>query len=352
MANHHGVGLAALIVAALLASCSEESAPGNAPSAGGASGAGGSGAAAGAAPCGPPSPEARAQNQVIFEGLKPTCEGCHVSGARGYFASIEAFESLLVYNPKEVVPGDPDQSELVRLLEGKGKLAFKQMPPAGPLYSELVAQGVTTLTVAQVREWVKGLKASSADARPSPKARRISRLGPTEVLRALYQQLGLSDADFFTPASEYGLAKKNPKSDDLYPVSPALAVPAPYDDLSPARFATLGGGTRPDSSITPSFVGSLAQISQRWCKLALDKPDNTALLPKGASLGVGASQPDQVKAVIRAWFLHFHAVQATDAEVNEVFDGVFSPLEQGKDSRTAYVGTCSYFIRHPDWVFY
>jgi hypothetical protein len=306
--------------------------------------------------CGPTAEE-RAANQAIFDGLKPTCEGCHSTGARGFFASIDAFESLVVYEPKEVVPGKPDESELVRLLEGHGTRAFKQMPISGPTYAELVAQGKTKLTIAEVRDWVTKLVARTGDKLPSIEARRITRLSAADVQRALYQQLGLSDDDFFTPASSYDIPFKTAQDDNKYPISSLDALPAPYEAVSSDRFATLGGGSamfqrKADGSVSPSFVGSLTQISQRWCAAALDKPGNTALLPAGASITVGMAEPAKVKDVLRAWFLHFHSVEASSADVDQVFEKVFVPIEQGSDARTAYIAACSYFIRHPDWIFY
>src|SRR5512132_3047974 len=78
--------------------------------------------------CAGPTMAEHARNQAVFDALKPTCEGCHTTGSRGYFASLQAFESLVAYNPQEVVPGKPDESQLILLLEGKGTLAYKQMP--------------------------------------------------------------------------------------------------------------------------------------------------------------------------------------------------------------------------------
>jgi hypothetical protein len=39
--------------------------------------------------------------------LAPWCAGCHLSGDTGFFASSEAFESLLVRNVRFVRPGQP-----------------------------------------------------------------------------------------------------------------------------------------------------------------------------------------------------------------------------------------------------
>ncbi|MDI3282070.1 hypothetical protein [Polyangium sp. 15x6] len=307
--------------------------------------------------CGGPTPEERAQNQAVFDALAPSCQGCHVTGARGYFASIEAFESLVVYNSAAVVPGKPDESELIRLLEGKGTRAFKQMPIAGPPFAEIAASGSTKMTMAQIRAWVTNLESRTADPLPSIEARRITRLSAEDVGRALYQQLGLSDDDFYVAASSFDIPHKTSQNDDTYPFTSPDSIPAPYENLPVERFAALGGGSAPnqmkaDGTVSPSFLGLITQLSQRWCALSLDKPGNTALLPAGASVQTGSADAASVKSVIRAWYLHFHAVDATDADIDRVFSTVFVPLEMEKDARNAYVGTCSYFIRHPDWIFY
>jgi hypothetical protein len=144
---------------------------------------------------------------------------------------------------------------------------------------------------------------------------------------------------------------------DLCGMSSLDSVPPPFESLPADRFASLGGGSamfqrRTDGSISPSFAGSLAQVAQRWCALAIDKADNTALFAGGSASMVGSSDPAAVKAILRGWFLHFHAVEGATADVDHVFEALFVPLEAETDARAAYVGVCSYFIRHPDWVFH
>jgi hypothetical protein len=307
--------------------------------------------------CSGPTVGEHAQNQAVFDALKPTCEGCHSTGARGYFASLSAFESLVVYEPKEVVPGKPDESQLILLLEGHGTRAFAQMPPSGPTFAEIAAMGKSKLSMTQIRDWVSKLRAHAPDRLPSIEARRIARIGAADVQRALYQQLGLTDDDFFLPASEYSIPHKTSQDDNNYPLTSADSLPAPYEGLPVERFASLGGGApmvqmKADNTVSPSFVGTMTQVSQRWCGKALAKTPNAALVPASANLAVGSTDPAQVKAVLRFWFLHFLAVDASPAEVDRVYEGVFLPLEAGKDVRTGYVGACSYFIRHPDWIFY
>jgi hypothetical protein len=354
-------GFAILLVGAALIGCSsgsggDEASPGGggAGNQGGAAGSGQGGAAGGVCTT---SPAESAQNQIIFDGLKPSCEGCHSTGSRGYFASLSSFESLLVYQPSLVTPGNPDGSRLVQLLEGNAPGNYKQMPTGGPPYAEVAKSQPKRLQVQAVRDWITRLESHTIDPLPSIDAPRVTRIGAADAQRALYQQLGLGDDDFFVPATQYSIVHKSNQNDNLYPLTSADSIPAPYEALSVARFASLGGGSAPtqiatDGSLSPAFVGSLTQVSQRWCALALAKQGNTALLPAGASTMAGSSNPAAVKAVLRSWFLHFHAVAAKDEDIDRVFTSVFVPLEQGKDTATAYAGTCSYFVRHPDWVFY
>jgi hypothetical protein len=306
--------------------------------------------------CGGPTPEERAQNQIIFDGLSGSCAGCHASGARGYFESIETFESLLAYQPALVVPRKPDESELVRLLEGNGTRAFTQMPIAGEPYAGLVEAGTATLPMSAIREWVSNLQAHELDDRPSIDAPRVTRMGANDVVRALYAQLGLSDDDFFQPASSYNIPLKTAQSDGNYPMTSPDSIPGPYEGLPAERFASLGGGSAmlqvaTDNTPSPSFLGTVTQVSQVWCRLALDKAGNEALLPAGTVLS-GSDDAPAVKAIIRRWFLHFHAVAASDEQIDAMYQDVFVPLEAETDAKTAYVGTCSSFIRHPGWIFY
>ncbi|HWB80509.1 MAG TPA: hypothetical protein VG755_36345 [Nannocystaceae bacterium] len=303
-----------------------------------------------------PSADERAQNQVVFDALEPVCVGCHVNGARGYFASIEAFEDLIAYEPTMVTPGDPDGSKLIMLLEGDAIGAFAQMPPGGPSYAELASDGTATLGMTEIRAWVTELGDHPANPLPLASAPRISRLGARDVHAALYQQLGLDDDDFYVPASNYDIPHKSPQGDDLYPISSPDAIPPSFDRLPEDRWASLGGGSalvqmKADPTISPTFAGSLAQVAQRWCALAIDKPGNTALFAGDATSLPSSSDVAGTKALIGRWFLHFHAVEAAAGDVDTVFYELFVPIASEADSRTAWIGTCSWFIRHPDWVF-
>ena len=290
----------------------------------------------------------------IMQGLKPHCEGCHTQGARGYFASAEAFQSLLVSDVRMVKPGSPDDSELVRLLEGRGTGAFKQMPIGQKSYAQLVAEGTATLPVADVRAWVQGLAAQQRDSRPDPEAPRITRMSATQVQRALYQQLGLGHDDFFTSANEFGFPMAESRGDDFYPLQPPDALPMPRQAATAERYHSLGGGSvlnqvSHDRTASPTFVLTLTQVSQRWCRHALAKTGNTALFPTGTPR---TANPADVKATLRRWSLHFLGERFTDAQVDALYEDVFVPLATPTDTEPAYVGACSYFIRHPHWIFY
>ena len=65
-----------------------------------------------------------------------------------------SFQDLIVNNRELVVPGDPDDSELVHLLEGNGSGVFTQMPIQGDAFSMMSAAGETEITIEEIRQWV------------------------------------------------------------------------------------------------------------------------------------------------------------------------------------------------------
>lgn len=289
----------------------------------------------------------------VMRALAPHCEGCHLTGARAFFSSVSSFQNLIVADPRMVKPGDPDNSQFVKLLLGTGAGAFSQMPIGAKSYATLVADGTATLTIDEVKQWVNGLATQARDARPDSNAPRITRVKAEQVQRALYQQLGLVYADFFTDASDYGIARAQPIGDDLYPFQPADEYLAPRTSEPRDRFHALGGGSvvtqqRADLSTSPTFVLTLTQVSQRWCRLGFLKMNNAALFPAGTTK---ATDEANVKATISRWFLHFHGTRATQADVDAMYTTVWQPLSTG-GAEAGFTGLCSAFIRHPDWIFY
>lgn len=304
--------------------------------------------------------EERAKNDAIRAGLEGSCKGCHSEGPRGYFASLQAFEDLLVYNPALVVPGDPDGSRLVQLLEGTATGASSQMPISGSSYAALVGEGKATLTMAEIREWVQTLVPRDNDVTPDRDAISVRRMSATQVVRALHAQLGLTQQDFFTEGFNFGVSTAAEKSADDLPVLDPDDLPGPYGgQLDPVRrFFALGGnassrGRRADLTPSPSFVQTLVPLSQRWCKLAIAKPSGQALLFVSTTPEVkSADDAAGIKANIGHLHRHFLSERPEASQIDEVFTGVFVPLEAESDPQTAWAGVCSYFIRHPRWVFF
>jgi hypothetical protein len=242
----------------------------------------------------------------------------------------------------------------MRLLRGTSTGAFKQMPIAGPTYESLAASGAQPLTIDQISAWIAGLTVQQRDTRPDPESPRVARLSATQIQRALYQQLGLTHDDFFETGSEFGVPLASTKNgDELYALQGPDALPTPANRPTLERHVALGGGSalmqvQAQLETGPTFVHSLTPLAQRWCRLALEKPMNTALWPAGAAMSADAVE---AKATLARWHFHFLAERPSAAEVDALYSSVFVPLvAAGLD--VAYVGVCSYFIRHPQWVFY
>ncbi len=299
---------------------------------------------------------ASSETVAIYEGLRSSCQGCHQSGARGYFASVSAFQSLVVADPRFITPGDPAASGFVALLEGTAAGSFAQMPPAGPTYAALVEGGAAGPSMTDVRTWISGLSAQARDPRPDVNAPRITRLSAVQIRRALYQQLGLDAGDFFLTAHEYGVEMAESRGDGLYPLLSSDEVPAPRQQVTVERHQGLGGGSvvdqvTPDASASVNFAHTIVQVSQAWCRLALSKEGNTTLFATSAEQA--DESPENVAATVHRWARHFHAIDLDEAE-SQRFITLFSTLRADPDSdlTSAWSGVCSAFIRHPRWVFY
>lgn len=295
-----------------------------------------------------------AQTFAVMRALEPHCAGCHNMGTRGYFQDAQSFQSLLVSDLHMVKPGDPDDSELIRLLEGRGTGAFTQMPIGAKTYAQLAADDPAMMQIAELRQWVSELGQQVRDARPDRDAPRIRRMDAGQMKRAMYTQLGLTDDDFFGTAQSYEVPMLNPRTDDRYPVRGIDEVPAPYERVSPERFTALGGGSplrqqTADTSVAPTAALTLTQVSQAWCRLAINKADNAALFTAGTSKA-DADQPTVTQTISR-WSLLFWGERMSDAEADALYAEVFEPLTK-EGTEHAYVGVCSYFIRHPRWIFY
>jgi hypothetical protein len=315
---------------------------------------GGEGGGAGLAPAGG---KACSSNDAIMKGLAPTCAACHTQGSTPFFASLSTFETLFVYNDKLIVPGHPEQSYVMQLLQGTAQGTYKQMPLSGDSFVTLEAAGMTAITLAQMEAWITQLTAGPKVTTPDPDAVTVQRVTAEQIRNTLYAQLGLNQDDFYTPAQSYGIPEINSNGEDNYPVHGADELPGLFVNPPTLRHLALGGaqslrGKKQDLAPSSTFGQALVVVAQRWCKMGIAKPSNTLLFPyvdKTAKSDVAAAD---IKKNLAYLNLHFLGLPADPADIEDVFQNVFVPIEAGSDAQTAWAGVCSYFIRHPLWIVY
>ncbi|MEJ7733781.1 MAG: hypothetical protein WKG00_31870 [Polyangiaceae bacterium] len=266
------------------------------------------------------------RNDEVRLRLEPTCKGCHQQGAnKPFFASLRAFEQALVYVPKYVTSGAPDESYLLELLAGHGSAPYKAMPPAGPPFAELAEAGKTQIGMAELEAWITDLPPPSPElAEPDYAAPSTRRLTAEEMLTSLQDQLGLEDADI----EGSGLAVD---------VERFVALGGPNTPLGQARQLNFG----------PGAMQLLVAISQGWCSLSVKKA-SSPLLTKASLADGSASAAAGIRENIAAMELRMLG-EVDDAEVEALFADVFVPYEaQGTD--VAWTAVCAALVRHPRWV--
>jgi len=303
----------------------------------------------------PPPPGSNSLTEQVRVGLARNCAGCHSIGQNGYFASLGAFETLLVSDTRLVRPGRPDESELVQLLEGRrtgGSL--RQMPLSGDSFAVLESRGETDIGMALVREWITQLEAPRVDTRPSASAATVRRISATHVELGLRDLLGLSFDDFFGPAYNHGILEALGRSEDSFYLRSPDRSPGTWGTVS--RYLALGGGAamttnHEDRTVSTSFVQTLVPVAQAWCGMAVGKANNTQLFTV-TTPATGLADRAKLREQVADWYLMFLATRPSAAEIDEVVDNVFAPLEMSEGISTAWVGTCSHFIRHPLFIFY
>jgi hypothetical protein len=295
------------------------------------------------------------RTDVVRRGLERTCIGCHASGDYGYFASASAFESLLVRNPRLVVPGDPDGSALVQLLEGRRTgSTLTQMPLSGDAFAVLAERGETDIQMDEIRSWISELTTPGISTAPDAEAATVQRLSAIHFELGLRDLLGLTSDDFFQEVvSSEGAVRVLVRDSDSFAVRSPDRV-AVTEGIN--RFEALGGSSAVRQRIedrTPSttFVQTIVPLSQSWCRRAIRKTGNTALFTI-ATAATGSSDLDTLRAQIADWHLVFLAEPATTEDVDTIVNDVFVPLETESDAETAWTGTCAYFVRHPLFVLY
>jgi len=329
----------------------------------GASSGGSGGGAGGASGAGGGSPTVDAgcaenRNDSIRLGLEQACAGCHTNSSRPFFGSLEAFENGLVWNAKYVKPGDPDNSLLIALLEGKGTGTYKQMP-TGITYADALASGKATFTIEQLKQWIRELPAMPpANVGPSPDAFTVRRLTAEEMVTALMDQLGLTIEDFIDTGRPTW--RDEPYTFrggrlGVWPVDLAPGISGQYvsDARSGERFLALGGPNTlqlrgRDTTLAPSAMQTLVQVSQAWCGLAVDKASNKAVLKTVTLADKSATKSVEIKADLKALSLRMLGVPPTDAEVEALF-GLYVKHEAAS-TKAGWVAVCAALVRHPQWV--
>lgn len=287
-------------------------------------------------------------NLDVYTRLKPTCMGCHTVDLRPFFSSLDAFENLIVYDTRYVVPMDPGASTLLGMLRAT---AGKPMPPAPSApFVTLEGQGRTFITLAELEEWIRRLQPRTTPVVIDPPL--VRRKTAEQVQAALYQQLGLTESDFYS-------ATFNPLTGDAYAVRSPDATPyADATDQGGTLFIALGGphrleGKWRNDSVTPGFLQALTHTSQAWCRTAVTKAGNTAVLSR-ATLADSSTTPAgaaAIKANIAELYLKMLGEVPPQAEIDDLFTSVFVRYES-KGAATAWTAVCAALIRDPLWILY
>lgn len=301
------------------------------------------------------------RNDEIRLALSGACASCHSVGNKPYFASLSAFENGLVYDEKWVKRGDPDNSALIKLLEGTNTGSYPQMPP-GQTYAAVLASGRVTITIEELKTWIRELQPRGAvNEGPSPDAFNVRRLRADEMVLSLMDQLGLTVEDFVdTSQTGWRDTEWTARGGRLFvwPTDWAPGISGQYvsDSRTTERYETLGGavvlqGRKPDVSLGPAAMQTLVQMSQAWCKLAIEKSGNTAVLRGVTLTDTSATKSTEIKANIAQLHLRMLGEPATAADVDEIYEQVYLQLEP-TGVKAAWIATCASFVRHPKWLAY
>ena len=285
-------------------------------------------------------------NDAIRLALAPSCEGCHqATASKPFFASLAAFETLLVYNEAYVVAGKPDDSKLLALLSGQGSGSYKQMPLTGDPFSALATQGKTQVTMPQLRDWITRLGAAPVADTPDPAAPTTRRLSAEEFLTSVEMALGYPTQTGGIPPLLGG---------SLQPLSPDSPQYIGYtSDRSIQAYKLLGGpsyleGRGPEKAWSPSSLALVTQIAVRECGAAVQA--SSPVLFKHATLSDALPAGE---AAIRKNLAYLHrrflGLRPTDADTDALLQHVFVPAS-ARGSDTAWAEVCAALIRHPYFV--
>jgi hypothetical protein len=304
----------------------------------------------------PPCPED--ETGRIYLGLRPSCVGCHGVGTNlAFFATEASFRALLVGNPAYVTPGDAAGSVLVKLLRGTNVGAFRQMPTAGAAYADLPSTQ-QPVSMAEVERWIDGLGAVVRSTTPDPDAPTVRRLTAEEIVASLYDQLGLSEADFLgQPSSNFSSPTVTFRGD--LPVWSPDQAPGPHypaDRLATeTRWRGLGGpgwlsGAQRTRVVTPSLMQTLRQLSYAWCRMAVRKANNSVIFQRARPTDTTAMAAAAIRADLASMHLRMLGDPASPAELDALLSDVFQPAETAGGPQVAWTAACASFVQDARWL--
>ena len=315
------------------------------------------------------------KNETVYDLLKPTCVGCHESGTAPYFASLEAFENGLAYNTQFVIGGDPEASELVKLLEGTSQGSYGQMPVGQDSFADLETIGQTLIGVADIKKWISLLGPPPAGEVAPPTGPLNERKRLEHIQSDLYEQLGLEVSDFYLIDVQWNddvLCRKATSPLKSYPLIPAddhwvwchhiVANVLTAEATTNALWISMGGphwhsGITRSQSINQGFLLRLTQIAAEYCRLAFVKSDNATVLKHATLADTSATNAQAIRDNIAYLYLRFLGDVPTANRVDELF-ALFQTYESGVEEGTSgtdlvvagWTAVCSTLIRSPLWL--
>lgn len=300
------------------------------------------------------------RNDEVRLALAPACAGCHLAGSKPYWASLTAFEAL-VYDPKYVTRGDPDSSLLVKLFKANAPGSFAQMPP-GETYEAMVARGAATMSIADVEQWIRDLPPQgTVFAEPIPERFTLRRLTAEEMVVSAMSQLGLTLEDYVdTSSPDWRTTEFTVRGGGffIWPKDWAPGISRQYvsDSRTVERYEALGGMAALDNrgkdiSLGPAAVQTLVQMSQAWCKRAIEKPGNTAVLRHVTLADRSATKSAEIKRNIAALHLRMLSEPASEQTLETLYTRVYLAAET-QSTKAAWIAVCASFMRHPLWLSY
>ena len=237
---------------------------------------------------------AASADDAIRLALEPNCKACHDVGSNlPLFAGLDAFENLLVYNTALIVPGNPDQSRFVALLEGTAQGTYTQMPLIGSPFATLAAQGSTQIDVQGIRGWISALQPPDpSKIGPSAGAPMTRRLSVPELVSNLQRTLG------FKEVGATDAAQGQPAS--LWVRDPDAVGSIGYSNIGATRtWEALGGGdslarVKDDLTWSPGALRVVVEMSLEWCTDAVARGDQT-VFHDAAPTDTSAAAPDKIR---------------------------------------------------------